>query len=422
MTTQAESGRGDSRHIAIVGAGVIGMATACFLQEDGHRVTVVDRQAPGMGCSWGNSGGIGVTSIPPLSSPGVLRKVPGWLFDPNGPLALKWSHLPRLAPWLLRFARAGRMEEVERITDAMNALLSPSYEVWRPLFSVAGLDNLVHHTGVIHLYTDRAAFEGDALQWKLRKDRGIPYETVDREALLRMEPDIGPAYDFAVYEEVWRHVGDPFLIVDGLARYFAAQGGEIRRATVTGFDSADGKVTALRTESGDVTADDFVVAAGAWSHRLSKMLGSPAPQESQRGYHVGLPNPGVEVRHIMMDTVGKHAITPMVMGLRLGGTSEFAGLDSPPNWRRARAIVENAKRIFPGLNTEGYSQWAGDRPLLPDSMPVISPSPHRRNVYYAFGHSHIGLASGAVTGRAVSDLIAGRKPALDLHPFRIDRF
>ncbi|MBT5412983.1 MAG: FAD-binding oxidoreductase, partial [Rhodospirillaceae bacterium] len=373
-------------------------------------------------CSWGNTGGIGITSIPPLSSPGVLRKVPRWLFDPLGPLALDWRHLPRLAPWLLRFVRAGRMEEVERITDALNALLSPCYEVWRPLFSAAGLDNLVHHTGVIHLYPDRAAFEADALQWKLRKDRGISFETLDRAALLRMEPDVGPASDFAVYEEVWRHVADPFLIVDGLARHFAAGGGAIRRAAVTGFETSDGRVSALRTEAGEIVADGFVIAAGAWSHRLSRMLGSPAPQESQRGYHVNLPDPGIEVRHIMMDTVGKHAITPMAMGLRLGGTSEFAGLDTPPNWRRARAIVENAKRIFPTLKTEGYSQWAGDRPLLPDSLPVIGPSPHRHNVYYAFGHSHIGLALGAVTGRLVADLVAGRTPGIDLHPFRIDRF
>lgn len=408
--------------MAIVGAGVIGMAAACCLQEEGHRVTVVDRQEPGTACSWGNTGGIGVSSIPPLSTPGTMRKIPRWLLDPSGPLALRWRHFPRLIPWLVRFARAGRPEEVERITDALHALLAPCYEVWRPLVAAAGLDNLFHSTGVIHLYPDRAAFEADALQWKLRTDRGIAFETLDRAGLARMEPDIGPAYGYAVYEESWLHVGDPFLVVDGLARHFVAKGGAIRRAVVTGFESEDIRVAGLRTEAGAIAADCFVVAAGAWSHRLSRRLGSPAPQESQRGYHVTLPDPGVEVRHILLDTVGKHAVTPMVMGLRLGGTSEFAGLDTPPDWRRARAILENAKRIFPTLKTLGYTQWAGDRPLLPDSLPVIGPSPHRSNVIYAFGHSHIGLAAGAMTGRLVADLVAGRSPSIDLHPFRIDRF
>lgn len=418
---QGES-RPPARHVAVIGAGVIGMGCAAYLQRDGHRVTVIDRLPPGMACSWGNTGGLGVSSIPPISMPGVAAKVPKWLLDPTGPLALRWGHLPRLLPWLVRFIRAGRLDRVEAITDALAALFAPSYEAWEPLFQAAGLGNLVHHSGVLHLYPDRAAFEADSLQWKLRTDRGFPFETLDRAALVAREPDIGPARAFAVYEASWRRVADPYRIVKGLAEHFVREGGIIREAEVTGFEAADGAVRAARLGGERIEADIFVIAAGAWSHRLSARLGDPAPLESQRGYHVTFPAPGVAVRHLLLDSVAKMAVTPMEMGLRAGGTSEFAGVDAPPDWRRAEALVAWSRALFPTLETAGYTRWAGDRPLLPDSLPAIGPSPAFANVQYAFGHSHAGLALGGMTGRLIAGLVAGRAPEIDLAPYRIDRF
>ncbi len=410
------------RHVVVIGAGAIGMGCAAYLQRDGHRVTVIDRQPPGMGCSWGNTGGLGDSSIPPISMPGVAAKVPKWLLDPTGPLALRWGHLPRLLPWLVRFIRAGRLDRVEAITDALTALLKPSHAAWEPLFQAAGLGNLIHHSGVLHLYPDRAAFEADSLQWKLRSDRGFHFETLDRAALLEREPDIGPARTFAVYEASWRRVADPYRIVKGLAEHFAREGGTIREADVTGFEAANGIVRAAHLGGGTIQADAFVIAGGAWSHRLSTQLGDPAPLESQRGYHVTFPDPGVEVRHLLLDTVAKMAVTPMEMGLRAGGTSEFAGLDAPPNWRRAETLVTWSRGLFPALDTAGHTRWSGDRPLLPDTLPAIGPSPHFANAYYAFGHSHVGLALGGMTGRLIADLVAGRTPGIDLTPYRIDRF
>lgn len=412
----------DRQRVLVVGAGIIGTAVAASLLSEGHGVTIVDRLEPGRACSFGNGGGIGVTSIPPLSTPGVIWKIPRWLMHPEGPLALRWTHLPALLPWLARFLRAGTTERVKAITDATTAILAPCYVAWAPLFKEARLDHLVRHSGVIHLYPDEAAREADRYQWRLREERGLHFERIGQDELRQLVPGLAPDITCAMFEPQWKFVRDPYLIVKGLADHVLAQGGTILREEVRGFEFGTDGVSAVITDRGRHTPDRVVIAAGAWSHRLAKVLGSPAPLESQRGYHVTMPNSGLDLRHIMMDPSGKMGITPMEMGLRFGGTSEFAGVDAPPDYRRARALVARAKRLFPGLDTSGATEWAGDRPLLPDSLPVIGPSPHHRNVIYAFGHSHIGMALGGITGKLVAELVAGRPASLDLKPYRIDRF
>ncbi len=412
----------DTKRILVVGAGIIGTGIAAYLQREGHRVTIVDRLEPGRACSFGNGGGIGVTSIPPLSTPGVIWKIPRWLMHPEGPLALRWAHLPALLPWLVRFLRAGDPRRVKTITDATTAILAPCYEAWAPLFRDAKLDHLVRHSGVIHLYPDEAARDADRYQWRLREERGLHFERIGRDELRQLVPGLTPDITAAMYEPQWRFVRDPYLIVRGLADHVLANGGTILREDVRGFEFGADGVGAVITDRGRHTPDRIVIAAGAWSHRLSKMLGSRVPLESQRGYHVTMPNTGLDLRHIMIDPSGKMGITPMAMGVRFGGTSEFAGVDAPPDYRRTRALVARAKRLFPGLDASGSTEWAGDRPLLPDSLPAIGPSPRHKNVIYAFGHSHIGMALGGITGKLVAELVADRPASLDLKPYRIDRF
>ena len=408
------------KNVAVIGAGVIGTCIAAKLVEDGHGVTLIDPLEPGRATSYGNAGGMAATSVTPLSMPGTIWKVPGWLADPLSPLTIRWSYLPTLAPWLWRFWRAGTPEKVEKQADAISALLKRTYTDWDPLWKAAGLDAMVKRDGCLCLYETRADYEADALTWKMRRDRGVKTEMVDRHEIRQLEPDVAPIFEMAVLMPEWNWVLDPHKIVAGVADYATGRGLKSWRGKAVGVRMGAGGIEAVVTDTGVVPCDAVVVAAGAWSHDLASRLGSPVPLETERGYHMTLPKPGVDVRHTLH--LGGWVMTPMQMGLRLAGTVELAGLHAPPNWKRAEVLVERAKRILPGLDATDGSPWMGHRPSLPDSLPVISASPHHKNVFFAFGASHLGLTEGATTGALIADLVAGRTPAIDMSPFRIDRF
>ena len=408
------------KNVAVIGAGVIGTCIAAKLVEDGHGVTLIDPLEPGRATSYGNAGGIAATGVVPLSMPGTIRKVPGWLADPLGPLTIRWSYLPQLAPWLWRFWRAGTPAKVEAQADALASLLKRTYTDWDPLWKASGLDTLVKRDGCLRLYESKADYEAEAGEWKLRRDRGIRVEVIDRAEIRQLEPSVAPIFEMAVLMPEWNWVLDPHRIVTGVADYALGRGLKSWRGKAVGIRRGAGGVDGVVTDTGVVPCDAVVVAAGAWSHEAARWFGSTVPLETERGYHMTLPKPAVEVRHTL--NLGGWVMTPMQMGLRLAGTVELAGLHAPPNWKRAEILVERAKRILPGLDATDGSPWMGHRPSLPDSLPVISASPHHKNVFFAFGASHLGLTEGATTGTLIADLVAGRTPPVDMSPFRIDRF
>ncbi len=410
------------KNIVVVGAGVIGMSVACYLQREGHTVTVIDRLAPGRACSFGNGGGISASSIVPLSFPGIVWKIPGWLLDPLGPLSLRWSHLPALLPWLAQFLAAGRQERFRAGVAAKSALGSACYEGWAPLIKDANLDSLIRQSGVIHLYRDQAAQAADDLPWRMRREHGHAFQILAASELRQMVPDLSPNYTCGVFEDHWRYVTDPHDIVVGLADHFRARGGTILAEEVRDFVLGPEGVKRVVTDRAWHECGEVVIAAGAWSHRLAEKLGSPVPLEAQRGYHVTMPKTGLDIRHMLMDPAGKMGITPMARGLRVSGTSEFSGLDAPPDFRRARVLITKAKKLFPQLDPAGFTEWSGDRPVLPDTLPVIGRSPHHKNAIYAFGHSQVGLTLGGITGKLVAEIAAGRPPSIDLTPYRVERF
>jgi D-amino-acid dehydrogenase len=409
------------KNVAVIGAGVVGTCVAAKLVEDGHGVTLIDPLEPGRATSYGNAGGIAPTAVVPLSMPGTIRKVPGWLADPLGPLTIRWSYLPRLAPWLWRFWRAGSPAQVERQADALSALLKRTYVDWDPLWKSAGLDAMVKRDGVLYLFESRAQYEALAPEWKLRRDRGIRIDVIDRHEIRQLEPAVAPIFEVAVHMPEWSRVLDPHRIVEGVADYARGRGLVIRRGKAIGARLGAKGVEAIITDMGVVPCDAAVVAAGAWSSEAAGWFGSTVPLETERGYHMTLPKPNVELRHTL-NPGGGFAITPMQMGLRLAGTVELAGLSAKPNWQRAEALVRRAKRALPDLDSTDASAWMGHRPSLPDSLPVISASPHHRNVFFAFGAGHLGLTEGATTGRLIADLVGDRTPSIDMAPYRIDRF
>ncbi len=408
--------------VVVIGAGVVGLCAARWLQREGFAVTVADPAPPGESCSFGNAGIIATGAVAPVAMPGVFGKLPRWLFDPVGPLRLRWGYLPRLLPWLLRFVAAARPARVAAIADALRALNAPALDAWRALLGPADFADLIRAEGLVYVYRDEAARKADSYGWALRRARGVAFRPLDAAALRAVEPALGPGWTAAMLLEDGGHTVDPLRLSRRLAERFVADGGRLVAARVTGLDvGGDGRV-AVRTDQGGTPPGRVVVAAGAWSRPLARMLGARVPLDTERGYHVTLPNPGVTLRRPVAAPDLGFIATPMAVGLRIAGTVEFGGLEAPPDMRRARALLRHGRALFPGLCDSGASTWMGFRPSLPDSLPVIGRARPGVEAWLAFGHGHLGLTEGAITGRLVAEMIAGRAPAIDVAPYRPDRF
>ncbi len=407
--------------VIVVGAGVVGMGCASYLQRAGHQVTVIDRVPPGRSTSFGNGGGIASTFVLPLAMPGLFKKYLEYYLDPEGPVSLRWAHMPFMLPFLWQFWRNCRPERVKACTEALAAFMPPAYDAWKPLFEDAGLMPLVRGDGGLWIYRDSAALEVDRPFWQARKDKGLEFHEIGDDDLRQLEPAVSREWKRAVLEPDWHHVRDPYKVVAGLAEMLRQRGGTIIEEEVKDFDRGPAGVRAVITSRGRYDCDAVVIAGGAWSSRLAAKLGSRVPLESQRGYHVTLPNAGVETRHLVVVGMAKVAITTMDMGVRIVGASAFPGIDAPPDWRQADMVLTWGKRVLPGLDTRGATRWFGERPLTPDSLPVLGRSPHFANAFYAFGHSHMGLTTGAITGKLIAEAVSGRPTSIDLAPFRIDR-
>ncbi len=422
MAATLQRNKSGNRHVTVLGAGVIGMAAAVHLQRDGHDVCVVDRGDPGQGCSFGNAGILAASYCAPMALPGAVFQVPKWLLDPLGPLAIRWPDLPALIPWFIRFARAGTKARAEASSLALRALHKDTVGDFQDLFSAIGAGHLIKPSGYLYAYETTRELTSHRAEWDMLRRRGVRLEMIDGDALHEMEPALSTGFVAGVHLPDDGHVTDPLAVVETLAEHFVGNGGIILKDLVRDIEIGPAGPTRLRCESGDLDLDVLVVAAGAFSGGFAARLGSKVPLVGERGYHVTLTDPGTGTRRPVMSGEGKFAITPMAMGLRLAGTAEFAGLDAPPNYDRARILLRHAARVLPGINTENHTEWMGHRPSLPDCLPVIGPSPHFPSVYFAFGHSHAGLMGSIVTGRTIADLVAARVPALDIRPFRIERF
>ena len=404
----------------MVGAGIVGMACALWLRRDGWKVLVLDPRAPGEGCSFGNAGIVAVTQMVPPSTSALLAEVPRMLFDPRWSISIRLRYLPRFTPWLIRFLAASRPARVAEIAQAMAALLGGAMDSHRALLAAAGAEDLLRLQGWLAVY--RRATPQLTRDLALRRAHGVRADELGGAEIRQLVPALARDLDYGVFYPDVGHVRDPFALVQAYARRHLADGGEIARMSVTGFAVRDRRVEAVRTADGELACELAVVAAGAWSRALAAGLGARVPLDTERGYHVTLPEAGVELPLPVMAGDARFGLTPMIPGLRLAGTAEFAGLDAPPNPARHAAMIERAQRIVPGLGAARATTWMGFRPSTPDSMPVIGRAPAADNAYLAFGHGHLGLTAGPVTGRAIADLAAGRTPAFDLAPFRAERF
>jgi len=413
-----------SRHVIVVGAGIVGIATALQLRLAGCAVTLLDRGEPAMETSYGNAGAFAVSDIIPLAEPGVLRKVPGWMFDPLGPLALRWRYLPSLTPWLLRFLAASRPGRVAELTRQLNALLSRVNADYAPLIERAGLASMWRRHGNLTLYRSEAEFRAAAGAWHSKRQHGVEWRKLDRADLTAIAPQIADEWQVAVQVPQWSHVDDPYTFSRGLFDAFIREGGRFIQDEVLATAANVGRIVGVDTAgNGRLQADTVVIACGVWSDRFARQQRCRLPLESERGYHVTLPNAGVALHHFIQCASESFVILPMANGgLRLAGTVELAHRDAPPNWQRAHILIERARRIVGDFSTEGMSVWMGNRPSLPDTIPVIGPAPDCGGLYFATGHGHLGLTLAATTGALLTEQICGQACSLDASAYRPDRF
>jgi D-amino-acid dehydrogenase len=415
---------GSLRHheIAVIGAGIVGVSTALWLQRDGHDVALIDPGDPGQATSYGNAGVIAAISVVPVTVPGLVLKAPKMLFDSMGPLYLRWRHLPKLLPWLLPYLRHCDAARSRATCAGLAALISDSVEQHHALAEGTEAARYLFDTDYLFAYGAREGYDAERFIWQLRQDEGYSWEFLEGAALRDFEPSLGPAVGFAVRCPNHAMVRDPGRYVAALAQDFVGQGGRLLRAEVEEIELEAGRVSGLKTSAGDMACEKVVVAAGPWSARLTRHLGLKTPLEAERGYHIEFPDPEVMPHCPVMFSASKFVASPMEGRLRCAGVVEFAGLDAPENAQPPLMLEKHAREAFPGLKAARNGTWMGRRPASIDSLPFLGEAASIKGLYCGFGHHHIGLTGGPKTGRLLSDLISGRQPNIDLAPYRVDRF
>ncbi|HEY4251131.1 MAG TPA: FAD-dependent oxidoreductase [Roseomonas sp.] len=411
------------KQVVIIGAGIVGLCLGWHCARRGMAVTLLDAGEPGGGASSGNAGAISAGSVAPLAMPGVLRQVPGMLTDPRGALHIPFGYWPRALPWLLRFVASARPARVEAIANALGALQFGAMERHREIMAAEGALDLIRETGQLYLYRDDAHLAKDASGWALRVQHGMRVERLDAAGIAALEPGIDPAYQLGLFLPEQGSVTNPKRLAEVVARGIERQGGRVLRARVAAIASEGGRAIGAMTEAGLVPGDITVLAAGAFSARLLAPLGIRVPLETQRGYHIMLPDAGVTPQRPLIPADRKAFISPMEHGLRLAGTVEFGGLDRAPTPKRAALLLDDLAKVYPQARSEGAEGfWMGHRPCLPDSLPVLGPVARLPGLWCAFGHGHLGLTGSAPTGALLAAAIAGERLNIDLEPFAIERF
>jgi len=411
-----------SKTVAIIGTGIVGVSTALHLLRDGHDVILIDREGPAAGTSYGNGGVLASSGIVPVTGPGLLKKAPGMVLDRNQPLFLKWRYLPKLLPWLRKYLSHANAEDTKRIARALKEIVGDSYSEHMELARGTAAEHWLKDDDYVFVYRDRAHFEGDAFGWGIRASHGYTWEELEGAAFAAHDPAFSGELSFGVRLPKHGRITDPGAYVAALATEAEARGAKIVTADVQDILVKDGQVTGLQTNGETITCDAAVIATGVWSGPLCAKLGLNVPLESERGYHMEFYDPSILPKSPVMVASGKFVMTPMEGRLRAAGIVEFGGLDAPPSQAPFDLLERNVKAALPGLTYSRVETWMGHRPAPTDSIPVIGEVPGTKGVFTGFGHHHIGLTGGPITGRLLAQIISEKKPNIDLSPYNPARF
>lgn len=411
-----------SDDILVIGGGIVGVSTAIWLQRKGFAVTIVDREGFAAGTSYGNAGILAASSVIPVTTPQLLPKIPSMLFGRDTPLFLRWTYLPKLLPFLLRYLGHANRKDVKRIAEGLANLMHDSAEQHYALAKGTPAERYMKHSDYLHVYPSRQAFEKDAAGWETRTELGYGYTELDAAGLAEYDPALTNRFGYGVLCPESGQITDPGEYTRALGQHFIDQGGRLEIAAVEEIITENGRAVGIRTSAGEMQASRIVVASGAWSGDMVRKLGLKVPMESERGYHVEYVNPNLHFRVPFMVAEAKFAVNSMEGRLRCAGVAEFGGLAAGPSRQPVEYLKRRTASLFPDLEYDDVRVWMGHRPSTTDSMPMIGTLPNVPNVWAGFGHQHLGLTGGPKTGRWLAQLVSGEMPNTDLTAYAPDRF
>ena len=406
--------------VGIVGAGIQGVCIGLQLIKKGVSVSIFDRNEPGKMTSYGNAGHFSPYAVLQLNRPDVLYDVPKMLFSSYGPLALKWSYLPKMIPWMIHYLKSCNKKSMMHTAKYMHQILNLSMNAYEEIFQEIDTTNLVERKGIIYIWT-KDNLKSRKLEIKVRDELGIKQKLLTKDEVLDLEPKLNPVFHEGVLYEDAIHARDPYKITKKIFEQFIKKGGKFIKEDVRNLKQISNNQTVIKTDSKEYKFEKAVIACGAFSKSLTDQLDENIPLDTERGYHVhfkGMDN--LITRPVIFLDRG-FGMTPMNQGLRAVGTVELGGLKNPPSKKRIDYIIRCAKELLPQLDKH-EDEWLGFRPTLPDFLPVMGPSLKNKNIIYAFGHHHLGWTLGAITGKIISGIVMEEKTNLDLSPYSSSRF
>ena len=405
--------------IGIIGAGIQGVSNALYLQKKGFQVTLFDRDEPGNSATYGNAGHFSPYASVPLNRPDILADIPAMLLSSRGPVALKWNYVPKMIPWFLKFIINCTNKNMMHTAKNMHQILDLALPAFDELFDDVDIGGLVENKGIMYFWNDQN-LKSRELEIRIRNELGVKQQLLSPKEIHDLEPNIKPVYHGGVYYDYARHARNPKKILIKLFENFLKKGGKYLKLNINGLDF-DGEKPVARTEIQRFVFDKIVIACGAFSKKLTDKLYENIPLDTERGYHVHFKNCDHLISRPVIYSNRAFGMTPMEQGLRVVGTVEFGGLKNPLSKTRIKNLIDNAKELLDGL-PEHEDEWLGFRPSLPDFLPVIGPSKNYKNVFYSFGHHHLGWTLGAISGKIISNMIANENTNLDLKPYSSLRF
>ena len=406
--------------VGVIGAGIQGVCISLYLIKKGYKVTLFDRDEPGNSASYGNAGHFSPYASVPINRPDILVDIPAMILSSTGPLALKWNYIPKMIPWFLKFIRNCTKKRMLHTAKYMHQILDLALPAYDELFQDIDVSGLVESKGIIYFWTKKD-LKCRELEINIRKELGVKQQLLTAHEIHDLEPNINRIYHGGVLYPNARHTRNPKKILIKLFDLFLKKGGSFKKQSIeTILFSADDKPT-LKSNSNSYNFDKIVIACGAFSKKFTDQASEKIPLDTERGYHVHFKDKDHLLSRPVIFLNRGFAITPMEQGLRVVGTVEFGGLKNPLNKKRILNLVNNAKYLFPELSTH-HDEWLGFRPSLPDFLPVMGPSKKYKNLFYSFGHHHLGWTLGAISGKIVAGMIAGENTNLDLSPYSSLRF
>jgi len=406
--------------IGIIGAGIQGVCNALFLQKKGYQVTLFDKDEPGnLSASYGNAGHFSPYASIPLNRPDILIDVPAMLLSSSGPLAVKWNYVPKMIPWFLKFLKNCSTKNMMHTAKYMHQILDIALPAYDELFEEIDLSELVENKGIMYIWNNQN-LKSRELEINIRNEIGAEQQLLNQKEIHDLEPNIKKIYHARVFYKKARHARNPKKILLKLLDLFLKKNGKFLKLNVQDI-TFDNEKPILKSETQQFIFDKIVIACGAFSKKLTDKLDEKIPLDTERGYHIHFKGCDHLVSRPVVFTNRGFGMTPMEQGLRVVGTVEFGGLENPLSKSRIKNLVNNAKYMLDGL-PEHEDEWLGFRPTLPDYLPVIGPSKNYKNVFYSFGHHHLGWTLGAISGKMISKMIANEKTNLDLQPYSSLRF